>query len=239
MNALAIIGLLAQTAETVVETNVGGGQQSFIQLVLNANIVVQLTLLLLVFFSVVSWAIIGSKYRQLKQSKKRSNRFFQFFWQAKSVDAIVAKGNFRVSPAFNIFKVGVDTVRDNRDPRAAQVVEKEIKRATEDEIEQMEYGIPFLATTASACPFLGLFGTVWGVLFAFWKIGRTGTSSLAIIGPHLAEALLTTAIGLIAAIPAIIFYNYYVTRVRVLSKDLSDFADDLNTRIDREYFSAT
>lgn len=233
----ALIGLLAQATE-VVETNIGAGEKSLFTLMLQANVVVQITLLVLFAFSIVSWAIIGSKYRQLKKIKARCNRFYQLFWQAKSIDAIVAKGSFRKSPAFNVFKAAVDVLRDNGSPQAATRVQKEVQRATEDEIEEMEYGVPFLATTSSAAPFIGLFGTVWGVLNAFWKIGRTGTSSLAIIGPHLAEALITTAIGLVAAIPAIIFYNYYVTRIRILSKDLTDFADDLNGRIEREYFGA-
>ena len=237
MNLLAIVGILGQAAGDVVEiTEVGTGDQNLISLVLHAHLVIQITLLLLLLFSVISWAIIGSKHRQLKQAKQRSGRFYQLFWHAKTIDSVVAKGAFRKSPAFNVFKAAIDTLRENQKPERAPVIEKDIRRATEDEIEQMEYGVPFLATTSSACPFIGLFGTVWGVLYAFWKIGRTGSSSLAIIGPHIAEALITTAIGLAAAIPAIIFYNYYVTRIRVMAKDLTDFADDLNHRINREYF---
>jgi biopolymer transport protein TolQ len=234
MNLPAIIGLMAQAQEAVETTDLGTSDHNVIYLVLHANTVVQIALLLLVFFSVVSWAIIGSKHRQLKRAKDRSNRFYQLFWQSKSIDAIVSKGSFRKSPAFNVFKIGIDTLRES--PDSAQRVDKEIRRATEDEIEQMEYGVPFLATTGSAAPFIGLFGTVWGILNAFWKIGRTGASSLAIVGPHIAEALIATAIGLAAAIPAVIFYNIYVNRIRLLSKDLNDFADDLASRIDKEYF---
>jgi len=190
-------------------------------------------------FSIVSWAIIGGKHGQLKKARDSSKKFFQLFWQAKSIDAVVSKGSFRKSPAFNVFKAGIDRLRENQDPRDAAIVEKEIKRATEEEISQLEHGISFLATTGSAAPFIGLFGTVWGILHAFWKIGRTGASSIAIIGPHIAEALISTAVGLAAAIPAVIFYNYYVSRIRRISKDLYDFADDLNDRIDREYYNAT
>ncbi len=234
MTLPAIAGLIAQAQDVVETTDIGTTNHNVISLVLHANIVVQFTLLLLVFFSVVSWAIIGSKHRQLKRAKERSERFYQLFWQSKSIDAIVSKGTFRKSPAFNVFKTGVDTLRET--PDSVQRVDKEIRRASEDEIEQMEYGVPFLATTGSAAPFIGLFGTVWGILNAFWKIGRTGASSLAIVGPHIAEALIATAIGLAAAIPAVIFYNVYVNRIRLLSKDLSDFADDLSLRISREYF---
>lgn len=236
MNVLAVTGLLAQAQEVVETTDVGTGNHNLISLVLNANIVVQFTLLLLLIFSVVCWAIIGSKHKQLKNAKDRSNRFYQLFWQSKSIDAILSKGSFRKSPAFNVFKTGVDTLRENQNAASMEYIDKEVRKAAGDEIEQMEYGVPFLATTGSAAPFIGLFGTVWGILNAFWKIGRTGASSLAIVGPHIAEALIATAIGLAAAIPAVIFYNVYVNRIRILSKDLTDFADDLTVRIRREYF---
>jgi biopolymer transport protein TolQ len=238
MSLPAIVGILCQATEVVETTNLANGNQSFFSLVMESNPIIKVTLLILIGFSVVSWAIIGSKHRQLRKIKKRCNRFYQLFWQAKSIDAVVSKGSFRTSPAFNVFKTGVDSLRENHGKNGSNRIGKEIQRATEDEIEQMEYGVPFLATTGSAAPFIGLFGTVFGVLMAFWKIGRTGSSSIAIIGPNIAEALITTAVGLVAAIPAIIFYNVYVTKIRILSKDLADFSDDLNSRIDREYFDA-
>jgi biopolymer transport protein TolQ len=236
MNLLAITGLLAQAQDVVETTDIGSGDHNLVSLVLQANAVVQLTLLLLLIFSVVSWAIIGSKHRQLRKAKERSSKFYQIFAQSKSLDALISKGSFRKSPAFNVFKAAVDLLRENHSPEAKEIVAREIHRATEEEIESFEYGVPFLATTGSAAPFIGLFGTVWGILNAFWKIGRTGASSLAIVGPHIAEALIATAIGLAAAIPAVIFYNFYVNRIRLLSKDLGDFADDLTSRINREYF---
>jgi len=238
MSPLAILTILAQVPEILETTEIGTTNHTLLDLVMSAGPVIKVTLVLLVFFSVVSWAIIGSKFRQLKRVKDRSNRFYQLFWQAKSVDAIVSKGKFRISPAFNVFKAGVDTLRENHSKNMASHVEREIRRAAEDEVEQMEYGVPFLATTVTAAPFIGLFGTVWGILNAFWKIGRTGASSLAIVGPHIAEALITTALGLMAAVPALIFYNFYVNRIRLISKDLNDFADDLTVRIHREYFNA-
>jgi len=235
---MALVGILAQAPEVLETTEIGTANHTLFNLIMNSSMMIKVTLLLLIFFSVVSWAIIASKFRQLKRAKDRSNRFYQLFWQSKSIDAIVSKGKFRKSPAFNVFKSGVDTLRENHTPNMASHVEREIRRASEDEIEQMEYGVPFLATTVTAAPFIGLFGTVWGILNAFWKIGRTGASSLAIVGPHIAEALITTALGLMAAVPALIFYNFYVNRIRLLSKDLNDFADDLNLRIGREYFNA-
>ena len=238
MHFIGLLGLLAQAqAAAVTETNLGNGNQSVLALIWNANIVVQLTLLLLLIFSIVSWAIIGSKHRQLKQAQRRSSKFYQSFWHSKTIDALISRGGFSKNPAAVVFKAGIDTLRDNPMPKGQLVVEKEIRRTAEDEIESMEYGVPFLATTGSAAPFIGLFGTVWGILHAFWQIGRTGASSLAIVGPHIAEALIATALGLAAAIPAVIFYNVYVNKIRILSKGLMDFADDLVLRIDREYTS--
>jgi len=234
MGLLGLLNLLGQVETTPLET----GDHNFIYLVLHANTVVQLTLLLLFMFSIVSWAIIGSKHRQLKKAKEGSVKFYQSFWQAKNLEQFISRGGFRKNPAFNIFKTGVDTLRENMEPENAIIVEKEIRRAAEDEIEQMEYGVPFLATTGSAAPFIGLFGTVWGILNAFWKIGRTGTSSLAIVGPHIAEALIATAIGLAAAIPAVIFYNIFINKIRLISKDLDNFTDDLVGRINREYYKS-
>ncbi len=228
-----LLNLLGQVETAPVEA----GDHNFINLVIHANTVVQLTLLLLVMFSIVSWAIIGSKHRQLKKAKEQSNKFYQSFWQARNMDQFITKGQFRKSPAFNVFKAGVDVLREDEKHENAMSVEKEIRRAAEEEVEQMEYGVPFLATTGSAAPFIGLFGTVWGILNAFWKIGRTGTSSLAIVGPHIAEALIATAIGLAAAIPAVIFYNVYVNKIRLISKDLDNFTDDLVGRIKNEYYA--
>ena len=233
---LGILGILAQ-ASGVEATPVIGNDQSVLSLIWHANTVVQFTLLLLLIFSIVCWAIIGQKHRQLKNAKNRSNKFYQSFWHAKSIDKMVNRGGFRKCPAFSVFKAGIDSLRENSSPKAQLIVEKDIHRATEDEIEQMEHGVPFLATTGSAAPFIGLFGTVWGILHAFWQIGKTGTSSLAIVGPHIAEALIATALGLAAAIPAVIFYNFYVNKVRILSKDLWDFSDDLMQRIQREFYT--
>ncbi|MBI4125911.1 MAG: MotA/TolQ/ExbB proton channel family protein [Deltaproteobacteria bacterium] len=238
MNLLGITLLLAQAAtEVPVETtDLAATNHSLFSLLIHANFVVQLTLLILFAFSVVSWAIITAKHRQLKSVKELSTKFYDHFWQATTVDGLINKGTFRKSPAFNVFKQCIDTLRDHSSKDDIAVVQREVQRKTEEEIEDMEYGVPFLAITGSSATFIGLFGTVWGIMNAFWKIGRTGASSLAIVGPHIAEALIATAVGLAAAIPAMIFYNIYVNRIRILSKDLESFSDDLMTRVKKEYF---
>ncbi len=194
-------------------------------LIFQADPVVQLVLLILITFSVVSWAIIAAKYRQLKNCENKNERFLRAFWDTKQLDQIPQKRALQGSPAHQIFLMAQEAEKNK------QNVERSVRRAYEAEIDSLEYAVPFLATTASAAPFIGLFGTVWGILVAFWKIGEAGTSSLAVVGPHIAEALIATAAGLAAAIPAVIFYNTFVHRIRHISKQLEDFLDDLLSRL--------
>lgn len=235
-----MFGLLlqAETALPAVETAEVGGNHHLIHLVFTADPLVQLCLLILLIFSVVCWAIIIAKHRQLKKAEGRSQRFYEMFWNAKKLEEITSKRGLRLGPAYNIFHVALESLETHKNPGTKEAVIRDIRRAYEDEIEQAEYGVPFLATTASAAPFIGLFGTVWGILNAFWKIGQKGSSSLALVGPHIAEALIATAIGLAAAIPAVIFYNVYVGKIRRFSKDLEDFVEDLSDRIAHEHFGA-
>lgn len=228
-------GLLAQIApieQTTTES------RHVLHLVWNADPMVKLTIFILLAFSVVSWAIIIAKYRQLKQSKARSLQFFQLFWDSKNLNDIGAKRGSRKGPAYQIFEAAQESAVNNRTVARKDALERDIRRAYSDEIEQLEYGVPFLATTASASPFIGLFGTVWGILNAFWKIGQTGASSLSVVGPHIAEALIATAIGLAAAIPAVIFYNMFVNQIRRNGKDLHDFTEVLIDRVEQESYGA-
>lgn len=231
MNILGMIGLMAQ----VKEASVAGENQSIITLMMQTSFIMQLTLLLLFIFMGVSWAIIGSKYFQLKGAKQRSRKFFQMFWHAKTIEVLADKGGSHKGPAFNVFKVGTEALNKKPSPSGRFDVEREVRRATKVEITRMEHGVPFLATTGSVAPFVGLFGTVWGILNAFWAISKTGATSLAIVGPQIAGALVTTALGLAAAIPAVIFYNFYVNQLRMISKDLWDFTDDYLDRINKEF----
>ncbi|MDO8526455.1 MAG: MotA/TolQ/ExbB proton channel family protein [Deltaproteobacteria bacterium] len=236
------IGLMGQAAATLPQAapaiqETTSENHHIMHLIFNADPVVQFTLFVLLVFSVVSWAIIIAKHKQLKHSVQKIQQFYQLFWDTKKMDEIgIKKGGTRTGPAFHIFLAAQQALDSHKGALRKEPVEREVRRSFEDEIDNMEYGIPFLATTASAAPFIGLFGTVWGILNAFWKIGQSGSSSLSIVGPHIAEALIATAIGLAAAIPAVIFYNLYVNKIRKTSKDLADFTDDLIERVDQEYF---
>ncbi|MDZ4225126.1 MAG: MotA/TolQ/ExbB proton channel family protein, partial [bacterium] len=206
--------------------------QHLIYLIFHADPLVQLTIFILLVFSVVSWAIIIAKHRQIKRDEERTESFYQVFWDAKKLDEVATRKGVRKGPAFEIFQVAQRSLEEHKTRK--EPVERDIRRAFEEEIEQVEYGVPFLATTASAAPFIGLFGTVWGILNAFFKIGQSGASSLAVVGPHIAEALIATAIGLAAAIPAVIFYNVFVNKIRRFTKVLGDFTDDLIDRVEQE-----
>lgn len=231
MNVLGMIGLMAQVEAAPVASE----KLSLITLMLETSLIMQLTLVFLLITMAVSWAIIGSKYCQLRGAKQLSKKFFQTFWHAKTIEALAGKGGSHKGPAFNVFKAGTEALNKYPSPRGRFDVEREVRRATKEEITRMEYGVPFLATTGSTAPFIGLFGTVWGILNAFWVISRTGATSFAFIGPQIAGALVTTALGLAAAIPAVIFYNVYIKKLRLISKELWNFTDDYLTRIDQEF----
>lgn len=227
---LAIL-LAEEIAEVTIQT-----QHKLVELFTQSDMIIKVTLIITMFFSIISWAIIGMKQRQLKKVKKRSEKFLSSFWRAKTIDALVEKGSFLRSPVFHIFKSGVSSLKEHGEAKDKERISYAIRKATDDEVESLESYVPFLATTGSAAPFLGLFGTVWGVLNAFWKLGHAaGATSLEVVGPHIAEALSTTAMGLIAAIPAVIFYNVFVSRIRLITRDLNQFAGDLVNRIDDEY----
>lgn len=214
-----------------------------LQILLGADPVVKLTLLILLSLSVTSWAIIVYKYKELKKLKSASMRFFDTFWKVPSLEDLLVKYGGQESPLSNIFRQAMtDLIRkpkagETKKPEASvEGTRRRIERAVENEIERVERYTPFLATTGSTAPFIGLFGTVWGILAAFWQIGRAGSSSLAVVGPFIAESLIATAVGLAAAIPAVIFYNFFVTRIRIFSRDIQSFSEDLAHRIEQDYF---
>lgn len=224
-------------AAAAATTAVSGEENRLLTIIADSDIVIKLTLFILVTFSVISWAIILFKYGQIKSARRRLQRFMQHFWHAKSIDALM-KTRLIKGPAENIFRSGITPLSEGSGNNQQLRIEHETKRTTAQEIEQLEYYLPFLATTASASPFIGLFGTVWGILNAFFELSAAGSSSLQVVGPRIAEALFVTAVGLAVAIPALVFYNIYINRIRLLSRDMEQFSNDLNHRIALEFFAA-
>jgi biopolymer transport protein TolQ len=228
---LGVKPLFADIKQTAI-----GDESHMLQIFWGSDPVVKFTLLLLIAFSIISWAIILYKYRELKQIKQSSAHFYTVFWQASSLSDLQKKRTEGNSPLANIFQAGISPFKSGKNERSIDTIRKNIERSTADEIEKIEKHVPFLATTASSAPFIGLFGTVWGILAAFWQIGQAGSSSLAVVGPYIAEALIATAAGLAAAIPAVIFYNFFTQRIRVLARRIEEFAEDLGRRIEKEYY---
>lgn len=216
-------------------------------LVLNAGPVVKLVLLLLVYFSVVSWAIIFYKFLIIHRAVRDSQQFLDFFWAKKRFDAINhGLRNYSNSPLTVLFREGYQELLKIQGKRpgddegslttdlgGAENVARALRRATTLETHRLEKFITTLATTGSTAPFVGLFGTVWGIMDAFRGIGESGSASLAVVAPGISEALVATAIGLVAAIPAVMGYNHFVHKVNVLTGEMDNFSQEFLNIVER------
>ena len=213
----------------------------------SAGIIVKLVLFLLIFFSVVSWAIILFKLVQVHRANSESDRFMDFFWKSKRFDTIASQvDRFANSPLTVLFNEGYGELKKvvegngasegsalSTDLGGVENVSRALRRATNSEITRLEKYLTFLATTGSTSPFIGLFGTVWGIMTAFEGIGKTGSASLAVVAPGIAEALVATAIGLVAAIPAVMAYNHFQNKIRVLIKEMDSFSTEFLNIVQR------
>ncbi|KAF0220811.1 MAG: biopolymer transport protein [Geobacteraceae bacterium] len=212
------------------------------------GLVVKLVLIILIYFSVVSWAIIFYKLLQVHRANSESERFMEFFWKAKRFDTINAQlDRFANSPLSVLFSEGYGELKKlmekgetKEDPDVISTdlggidnIARALRRATTSEITRLEKYTTFLATTGSTAPFIGLFGTVWGIMTAFKGIGETGSASLAVVAPGIAEALIATAIGLVAAIPAVMGYNHFQNRIRVIIAEMDNFSTEFLNIIQR------
>jgi biopolymer transport protein TolQ len=212
------------------------------ELVLNAGPVVKLVLLILVYFSLVSWAIIFYKTTVIHKAIKESERFLEFFWEKKRFD-LVGQGvkEFSATPLSVLFREGYHELLQLKKEAVGQdetagdftlkmdtteIVGRALRRATTSETHRLEKYLTFLATTGSTAPFIGLFGTVWGIMDAFHGIGASGSASLAVVAPGISEALIATAIGLAAAIPAVMGYNHFLNKVNVLIGEMDNFSQE-------------
>ncbi len=210
------------------------------QLVLHASIPVKLVILLLVVFSIVCWVVIVAKALHLMRARGDSERFMKAFDGAGSLDALAQQGlaGFRGSPFARIFATGYDEmVRLTRGERGRRLdeaqgthVESITRRAAAAEIVHLESWMALLGTIGSTAPFIGLFGTVYGIMDAFLSIGNQQSANLPVVAPKIAEALIATAIGLVAAIPSVMAYNYFARRVGELADIMDAFALDVASR---------
>jgi biopolymer transport protein TolQ len=226
-------------------------QEGLVTMVTGAGPVVQLVLYILILFSVFSWGIIFYKLRQVRVARRQSQRFIEIFWDTKNLTTIhTTSQELKQSPVAQVFRAGyqelVRLTRAKRQntPGEAEIttelggienVERAMKRAANQEITRLERALTFLATTASATPFIGLFGTVWGIMTAFRGLSVTQSSSIQAVAPGIAEALIATATGLVAAIPAVIAYNHFARQIRVLSAEMENFSSEFLNIAERHF----
>jgi len=245
MNFMALLAQAATTAATTAAPAAAPVVQAEKTITQNPSIwstlfssdpLIKLTLFILLAFSVACWAIIFFKYKQIRKAQRDSQSFWGLFVQSKAVGDAASSLSHRSGPLYEIYSVGMHLAPNLRKKGALarDYLTQKLAQAREEEIYKLEQYTPFLATTASSAPFIGLFGTVWGILTAFSEIGRAGSTSLATVGPAISEALVATAVGLAAAIPAYISYNYFLHKIKVVIKMMNLFSDDLALRLEEE-----
>lgn len=226
-----------------------------IRVISSAGIIVQLVLLVLLFFSIASWAIILIKLRYINKAFKESAHFTEFFWKSRDLsNAFVKAKQLQNSPVARIFRVGyleLKKLSQSGMPMAVETSEKDaqplhdrltgtdnlkrsLRRATNTEMTRLTQMVPFLATTGNTTPFIGLFGTVWGIMNSFHNIGLRGSANLAVVAPGISEALVATAAGLAVAIPAVIAFNYFMQKIRIIESELQSFAADFLNIVERD-----
>ncbi len=218
---------------------------NIVKLVTDASLVVQLILLLLVFFSVVSWAIIIFKRRALKSAAAHSRKFLESFHRSKNLsDVSEAARRYKASPLSALFQAGFkELAYQTKSPGNGAVpgrdrlesLNRALTKASNAEVTRLEKMMFFLATTGSVSPFIGLFGTVWGIMGSFLNIGIQRSASLVTVAPGIAEALIATAVGLFAAIPAVIGYNYFLGRIKDVVAEMEDFSLEFLSIAERLY----
>jgi len=243
-----VILLLAQAAGAEATTTAFSG--GIAGLIAHSGPVARAVLLVLLVFSLVSWAIILYKGMVLHRAHAQSSTFLDVFRKSSKFSEVNSVcSQLRASPLVGVFQAGYLEVNQQvRGPagqpkdaaqrptvRSLESLSRSLARAATVEITRLERRLSFLATTASVTPFIGLFGTVWGIMDAFGEIGRMGSANLAVVAPGISEALITTAMGLLAAIPAAVFYNFFSSRVKVLSSMLDDFALEFLNIVERNF----
>jgi biopolymer transport protein TolQ len=213
----------------------------FADLIFSASPIVKFVMVLLLLFSVISWGIILYKLYAYRGIEKHSATFLEVFRKSAKFSEVQAVcPSLALSPLVGMFQAGyAELTAQLRLPQPAgspgapaprptlksiTAVDRALLRASSIEVNKLEKRVTFLATTASITPFIGLFGTVWGIMTAFMNIGTQGSTDLAVVAPGIAEALIATALGLFAAIPAVYFYNHFTSKVKTYASEMDDFA---------------
>jgi biopolymer transport protein TolQ len=223
-----------------------------LELVLNAGPVAKVVLAILLLFSIVSWALIVEKWWQMRRVRRQTLGFVKVFREGRRPSLVhAAARKFRDSPLAQVYAAAyaeisgvpdvmdsvVDDGEDGLSAERLDAVHRAMRRSAGLEIANLERYLPFLATTASATPFIGLFGTVWGIMTAFIGLSSATSSSIQAVAPGIAEALIATAVGLAAAIPAVVMHNRFARQVRVLTADMDTFMSEFLNIAERHFLS--
>jgi biopolymer transport protein TolQ len=222
---------------------------NYVDALRSASVVELAVLVVLALASAYSWALIAMKYLQLNRARSESVGFLDTFWKASRLDAIYASAQkLGSSPLSKVFKAGYEELtklaqHKNKDEGAMaerlggiENVERALQRASSAELTELESRISFLGTIGATAPFVGLFGTVMGILGAFNEIAEKGNATIATVAAPIGNSLLATAAGLFAAIPAVVAYNAFVARIRVFDAEMGNFSSDFLNIVKRHFF---
>ncbi|MDW7773961.1 MAG: protein TolQ [Desulfobulbaceae bacterium] len=226
---------------------------SLLQMMLHAGLMVKAVMIILLIFSIVSWSIIIMKHFAFKKLRRTSEDFLDHFWESKTLnEAYSSAQDYVFSPEASVFVSGfhelkkISAAREHRETENETLetqlatldnMKRAMRKAQAMEVQRLARYLPFLATTGSATPFIGLFGTVWGIMTSFHDIGMRGSASLAVVAPGISEALVATAAGLAVAIPAVIFYNFYASKLADMESEVEHFSTDFLNLIERDFLT--
>ncbi|MDE0118826.1 MAG: protein TolQ [Bdellovibrionales bacterium] len=236
------------TPEEVAKIQVKSSTQiGVIEALRSASLVVQLTMILLVLMSIVSWSVILSKWYLFKNNKIHNIPLEDIFFKASSMDEIFdLSKSYPKSSLVTIFRAGYSelkkiissksTSQSNNLLSGMDNLQRALNKAVSNQISYMERRLPFLATTGSVSPFIGLFGTVFGIMHSFQKIGIMGSANLAVVAPGISEALIATGFGLFVAIPAAVFYNHFINELKKAELEFNNFVTDFLNISKRNFF---
>ncbi len=215
-------------------------QMDILRMVLDASPVGQFVIAVLLIFSLLSWTIIFAKAGTLGRARRLNNKFLLSFRRTQKLAEMNALSvQFRPAPLAVVFEFGYQEVERqvNGQGRLHNIpaLERALQLGSSEESTRLEKNMSWLATTASSTPFIGLFGTVWGIIEAFHRLGQEGGASLRAVAPGISEALIATAVGLMAAIPAVIFYNHFMQRIREVGSRMDDFGSEFVNLAERSY----
>ncbi len=229
------------SAETAVKVN--SESHNLLNGLANAGIVVQLLLLSMIALSVWNWLIILKKKNQFAEISKKNAAFLEVFWKSPNLQQIHSQIDpHKESPLAKVFSSGYEEIERSIQQQGTSLstgmenLERTLRKVHDDEIEQLESQLSVLATTGSTAPFIGLLGTVIGIMNSFQDIAQSGSASLAVVAPGISEALFATAVGLFAAIPAVVFYNYLINKIKKFENQLNGFNSDFLNIARRNFF---